>query len=88
VSRPTSQVPPSGDSGSPRLPHYVRFSDLRAAGIVSNWETLRRYINELGFPEGVLLSANIRVWDLSDVEHWIASRPAERKTASRGAAAA
>jgi hypothetical protein len=45
------------------LPHYVRFRDLRAAGIVDNWQQLFRLIEDYGFPSGQLLSPNVRAWD-------------------------
>jgi hypothetical protein len=32
-----------------------------------------------GFPEGVMLSANVRAWPLDQVERWLASRPAAKK---------
>ncbi len=66
---------------APRLPHYVRFRDLRAAGIVDNWEQLRNLVNDYAFPQGVLLSPNVRAWNLENVQHWLATRPTERKAA-------
>jgi hypothetical protein len=34
------------NAGAPRLPHYARFKDLRASGIVDNWQQLlpRSYV--------------------------------------------
>jgi predicted DNA-binding transcriptional regulator AlpA len=63
----------------PRLPIYVRFRDLVAAGIVRNWPTLIRLVDQQGFPPGRLLGPNTRVWTVDEVEAWIASRPTERK---------
>jgi predicted DNA-binding transcriptional regulator AlpA len=61
------------------LPHFVRYHDLVAAGIVRNWPTLLRLIETEGFPAGVLLGPNTRVWKAADVEHWLAARPTARK---------
>jgi hypothetical protein len=36
-------------------------------------------IDEQHFPEGKLLSPNIRVWDLDEVRQWLAARPTARK---------
>ena len=65
--------------GARRLPSYVRFRDLRNAGIVDNWEQLRNLVADYHFPPGMLLSPNTRVWDIKDVRAWLASRPSERK---------
>jgi hypothetical protein len=69
----------SDDDGAPRLPVYVRFADLRAAGIVSNWPQLYNIIDDYGFPPGVMLSPNVRAWDVEDVQRWLDTRPTNRK---------
>jgi hypothetical protein len=69
----------SSDAAAPPLPTYVRYHDLRAAGIVSNWPQLYNLVDDYGFPEGVMLSPNTRAWRVEDIEHWLASRPVERK---------
>jgi len=56
----------------------LRFRDLKARGLVSNHVTLKRWIEKEGFPRGLLLGPNTRVWRESDVEAWLASRPTER----------
>jgi predicted DNA-binding transcriptional regulator AlpA len=61
------------------LPQYVRFKDLRQAGIVTSWPQVLRMIGDEGFPPGVRLSANIRAWRLDEVQGWLAGRPTERK---------
>jgi hypothetical protein len=61
------------------LPVYVRFQDLRTAGIVSNWPQLYNLIDDQGFPAGVMLSPNIRAWNVEDVRAWLDARPVERK---------
>jgi hypothetical protein len=68
---------------APRLPRYIRFRDLRNAGIVDNWEQLSRLVDYYGFPSGTLLSPNMRVWAIEDVQRWLANRPSERKVIAR-----
>jgi hypothetical protein len=59
-----------------RLAELVAFADLRERGIACNWATLRRMIDRDGFPSGIQLGPNRRAWFLSDVQAWLASRPA------------
>jgi predicted DNA-binding transcriptional regulator AlpA len=73
----------SDDDAAGRLPKFVRFHDLRAVGIVSNWPQLYNLIDYYDFPPGVLLSPNIRAWDIEEVQRWLASRPTERKIVAR-----
>jgi predicted DNA-binding transcriptional regulator AlpA len=54
---------------------YLRFPDLKSRGIVSNWVTLRRWIETQGFPSGVKLGPNTRAWDEGSIESWLAQRP-------------
>jgi predicted DNA-binding transcriptional regulator AlpA len=68
-----------GDDAARRLPVYVRFRDISAAGIARNWPTLTRLIEEEGFPRGVMLSPNIRAWRLDEIRVWLETRPIERK---------
>jgi len=58
---------------------YLRFADLKAAGIVNNWPSLKRQIKNLGFPPGQLIGANTRAWDETAVQSWLAARPAGPK---------
>jgi predicted DNA-binding transcriptional regulator AlpA len=58
---------------------FLRFRDLKARGIVGNWQTLQRWIQFRGFPPGRLLGANSRVWTEQEVEDWIAQAPISRK---------
>lgn len=67
------------------LPVFYRFSDLVAAGLVNNRTTLLRLIDKQGFPPGVMIGDNTRVWRVSDIEAWIASRPTARKVTPLGA---
>jgi hypothetical protein len=74
-----------GDDGSgndaprPKLPFYIRYRDLRAAGIVDSWQQLYNLIDDYGFPPGVLISANVRARDIAEVKQWLANRSTERK---------
>jgi predicted DNA-binding transcriptional regulator AlpA len=54
---------------------YLRFRELRARGLVNNWVTLNRWVQEQGFPPGRLLGPNTRVWTEAEIEAWVASRP-------------
>lgn len=53
---------------------YLRFDDLRDRRIVRNRTTLYRWINELGFPGGILLGPNTRAWPEDEVDAWLAAR--------------
>jgi hypothetical protein len=57
----------SHDDRLPSLPVYVRFRDLKAAGIVQNWQGIKRLVEEQGFPPGVMLGPNTRAWTVGDV---------------------
>jgi predicted DNA-binding transcriptional regulator AlpA len=48
-------------------------------GIVDNRVTLAHWIEREGFPAGIKLGPNTRVWPQGEVEDWIASRPTEKK---------
>jgi predicted DNA-binding transcriptional regulator AlpA len=50
------------------------FRDLKARGIVSNWPTLLRWIENEGFPAGIKLGPNSRAWPEDQIEAWVASR--------------
>lgn len=68
------------DTPSIRL---LRFADLKAAQIVTNWPQVRRLVDSRGFPPGFLLSPGCRVWDAAEVESWLQSR---REASARTAA--
>ena len=53
----------------------IRFNDLKARGIVSNWNTLLRWIEHEGFPPGRMLASNTRAWTDEEIDAWVASRP-------------
>jgi predicted DNA-binding transcriptional regulator AlpA len=58
---------------------FLRFADLKAAGIINSWPMLRRRIERQGFPEGRMLGPNTRVWSEEEIELWLASRPTAKK---------
>jgi hypothetical protein len=80
---------------------WLSFDDLRRAGIVSSWKTLREWQRDerIGFPKGRLLAPNTRRWSKHhEIDPWLKDRPVERDgfdedaststliTVSRGAA--
>jgi len=56
----------------------LRYSDLKAAGVVNNRVTLARLIKSQGFPPGKLLGPNTRAWPENEIDRWLASRPTVR----------
>jgi predicted DNA-binding transcriptional regulator AlpA len=61
----------------------IRYNDLVAKGVVNSRMTLKRLIDDQGFPAGVLITPNARAWDETLVDDWIANRPVARKGSSR-----
>jgi predicted DNA-binding transcriptional regulator AlpA len=59
-------------------PHFLRFKDLQARGIVRSWPMLRRRIDKDGFPPGIMLGPNSRAWDESEITAWLKSRSTAR----------
>lgn len=60
---------------------WLSFNDLKRAGIVPNWQTLRAWQKDpnIAFPLGKLLGPNSRRWNKKqEVDPWLASRPIER----------
>jgi hypothetical protein len=60
------------------LAKLLRYTDLKAAGIVGNRVTLARLIKTQQFPPGRLLGQNTRAWTEPEIEHWLDTRPAVR----------
>jgi predicted DNA-binding transcriptional regulator AlpA len=58
----------------------IRYDELVAKGVVNSRMTLKRLIDSQNFPRGVLITPNSRAWREDEVETWIASRPAARKS--------
>ena len=63
------------------LNKQLRFRDLKEQGVVGNWVTLNKWIDEKGFPPGRLVGPNTRTWDEAEVATWLESRPTARKPA-------
>jgi hypothetical protein len=61
------------------------FADFKNRQLFNNWESLRRAIAELGFPAGMLITPNRRVWTEEEVDDWLATRPVDNPIL-RGAA--
>ncbi len=53
------------------IPTQLRFCDLKRLNIVTNWVTLRNWIDNQGFPPGKLAGPNARVWDEPEVAAWM-----------------
>jgi hypothetical protein len=58
------------------LRQWVRFKDLRTAGVVSSWPQLLRLVVTENFPAGRYLGPSTRVWAVDEIEDWLESRPA------------
>ena len=69
------------------IPHFLRFADLQARGIVTTWQGLRHLQKNEGFPTGRLLGPSSRVWSADEVKAWLESRPVEpsKQTKERAA---
>jgi hypothetical protein len=52
----------------------VRFSSLKARGVVNNRATLSRWIKKYGFPAGFLLGPNSRGWYEHEIDEWLCHR--------------
>jgi predicted DNA-binding transcriptional regulator AlpA len=53
---------------------YLRFADLVERRIVNNRQTLSNWIKYHGFPPGIKVGPNTRVWPEDEVEAWIVAR--------------
>ena len=71
------QWPPQHGPPSP-LPTFIKFADLKAAGIVNHHCALKILIDDHNFPTGRWLGSATHVWTLNEVEQWLANRPVER----------
>jgi predicted DNA-binding transcriptional regulator AlpA len=58
---------------------FLRFADLKARGLVSNWATLQNRIAKFGFPAGRLIGPNARAWTESEIDDYLAERPTDPK---------
>lgn len=58
----------------------VRFDYLKERGIADHRAQVARLVRDHEFPTGFLLSSNTRVWELEDVERWLAQRRAQAQS--------
>jgi predicted DNA-binding transcriptional regulator AlpA len=65
----------------------LRFRHLKERGVVDSWPQLKRLQQFYGFPQGRMLSPNVRTWTEDEIDTWIGSRPTAGP-APRGAAKA
>jgi predicted DNA-binding transcriptional regulator AlpA len=59
------------------VPHFLRLSDLQERGIAMTHQTVRHMQTHEGFPLGRLLGPGTRVWTVTEINEWLASRPVE-----------
>jgi hypothetical protein len=62
---------------------YASFADLRAWGIAGNYTQLNNLVDDHGFPPGIMISKNTRVYPLDGpdgVRAWLRSRPSARRS--------
>lgn len=52
----------------------IRYSGLKARGVVNNRATLSRWIKKYDFPSGFLLGPNSRGWYEHEVDEWLRCR--------------
>jgi hypothetical protein len=65
----------SSDDDDAPLRRWIRYADLKRAGIVGNWTQLLRLIELQNFPPGTMLSPHVRAWTIREIEDWLATRP-------------
>lgn len=63
----------------------LRFPDLKDKCGIANRMTLKRAQDNLGFPLGQLVTPNCRVWNETEIDRWLTTRPAARKPSTRKA---
>jgi hypothetical protein len=63
---------------------FVAFGELRNHGIPYCRLHINRLIEKDLFPEAVWLSNNRKVWRLSDIERWKATRSSSRPVGFKG----
>ena len=76
-------------SDSEELDPQLSFNDLKRAGIVNSWETLREWQDDprIKFPRGRLLGPNTRRWSKrQEIDPWLESRPTDRSAFEDSAA--
>jgi hypothetical protein len=56
---------------------FLRLKDLQERGIAMTHQAVRHMQLHEGFPLGRLLGPGTRVWTVSEINDWLASRPVE-----------
>jgi hypothetical protein len=67
-----------------KLDVWLSFADLKRAGIVRSWQTLRLWQQDprISFPPGKLFGPNTRRWSKQhEIDPWLESRPAQAEVA-------
>jgi predicted DNA-binding transcriptional regulator AlpA len=64
-----------------KMAAFLRFHDLQKRGIVNNRVTLKRWQDREGFPRGIKLGPNTRVWAEDEIEAYLAKRRQQTETA-------
>lgn len=56
----------------------LKFKDLKERQIVNSRMTLRRWIDEHGFPAPLHLGPNSVAWDEEEIDGWLKSRASKK----------
>jgi len=66
----------------------LRFTDLKARGIITSWAALKIAVDKRNFPPGRMAGPKTRVWTEAEVDDWVASLPSalDAKPKLRGGA--
>ena len=59
------------------VPRFLRLSDLQERGIAMTHQAVRHMQKNESFPSGRLLGPGTRVWTVSEINDWSATRPVE-----------
>jgi predicted DNA-binding transcriptional regulator AlpA len=63
------------------LPKLLQFKDLKALGVVQNWTTLGRWIDNGSFPPGIKIGPHTRAWTDASIAEWLADRERDGRRA-------
>jgi hypothetical protein len=74
----SSRNNPTDPSNGPLQPDKLyRFADLKRAGFVEAWNTLKNWIENFDAPPG-RLCGHTRIWTGAELNAWFATRPTAR----------
>lgn len=77
----------AGKKEKPQIPEPLenyRHPDLVRRRLTSGWRQTNNLIARHGFPAGFLVSPQVRLWPIAEVERWVAERRAENGKAETG----